>query len=104
MSNYKVNINKQKPSDQEIDQYKDFDNMVNTYGKIHRPWYALKSLYKDRKLIRLFVIIIAVILAIYISHRALKHNKTPNEQGKSRKSESSNHFVKVSPLAFASAN
>lgn len=76
MSKYKVNINKPNPSDQEIDQFKDFDNMVNTYGEIHRPWYALKELYKGRKLIRLVIIIIAIALAVYVSSKSL--NKTPS--------------------------
>lgn len=77
--------------------------MVNTYGKIHRPWYALKDLYKGRKLLRLFIIIIAIVLAVYVSHRSL-HKPPTTDDKKPDTGQVDNQSFMVSLFSRASAS
>ena len=64
MDNYKININKPNPSKKDTEKFKNFDNLVNDYKKVHSPWQLLKVMYKDRRVIRLLVIIAAIVAAI----------------------------------------
>ncbi len=64
MDKYKINIDKPNPSKKDTEKFKNFDNLVGDYKKMHSPWQLLKVMYKDRKVIRLFIIIVAVIVAI----------------------------------------
>ena len=64
MDNYKINIDKPNPSKKDTEKFKNFDNLVNDYKKLHSPWQLVKVMYKDRKVIRLLVLIAAVAAAI----------------------------------------
>ena len=65
MSDYKINIDKPDPSKQETNKFKNFDNVVNDYKKLHSPWDTLKDLYKDKKLIRIFIVLLAILIAVF---------------------------------------
>lgn len=65
MSDYKINIDKPDPSKQETNKFKNFDNVVNDYKKLHSPWDTLKDLYKDKKLIRIFIVLLALLIAVF---------------------------------------
>ena len=64
MGNYKINIDKPSPKKEQTSTFKNFDNLVDDYKKLHSPWYLLKGIYKDKKLIRLFLILMAVLIAL----------------------------------------
>ena len=65
MGNYKINIDKPSPKKEQTSRFKNFDNLVDDYKKLHSPWHLLKGIYKDKKLIRLFLVLMAVLIALF---------------------------------------
>ncbi|MCP4520147.1 MAG: hypothetical protein GY827_00355 [Cytophagales bacterium] len=67
-SKYKINVNKPMPSDEEINQKKDFSRLMNTYEEVHKnPHKFMNNRHKKMKYIMAIVVIIAVALALYVS-------------------------------------
>ncbi len=80
MSNYKINIDKPDPSKEETNKFMDFDNLAKDFETAHKPFEFRKRLFKDRKLIRLFMIIVAVLLALLFSQNEETEQSLEEEQ------------------------
>jgi hypothetical protein len=76
MSNYKINIDKPTPTKEETSKFKNFDNVVSDYKKLHSPWDLLKELYQNKKLIRIFIVLIAILIAVFFgTHETEEENR-----------------------------
>jgi hypothetical protein len=74
MSNYKINIDKPTPTKDETSKFKNFDNVVDDYKKMHSPWILLKEMYRNKKLIRIFIVLMAILVAVFFgTHTPEKH-------------------------------
>jgi hypothetical protein len=87
MSKYKINIDKPAPSKEEINKFKNFENVVSDYKKLHSPWDLLKDLYKDKKLIRIFIVLLAILFAVVFGTQESDENNGINEQVKDSQKE-----------------
>ncbi len=65
MGKYKINIDKPTPSKEQTKKFKNFDNVVSEYKTLHSPWQILKGLYKDKKIMRIFIVAMAVLIAVF---------------------------------------
>lgn len=62
MSNYKFNSDKKTPTDDEINQKKDFDKLIYNYNKATKPLYKVKlPNYKNRYYLLAIIIILALV-------------------------------------------
>lgn len=79
MSKYKIHIDKQPKSKEEHEKDMNFDKLMEDYKKYYSPFKTRQLMFKDRKLIMLFVVIIALALAIYTSMKnpPKEKEKTP---------------------------
>ena len=80
MSNYKINIDKPNPSKEESAKHKSFDNIRLDYETIHKPFELRKRLFRDKKLIRFFILIVAVLLALFFGTKGSGDSPTEKEQ------------------------
>ncbi len=80
MAKYKININKPLPSSKKIADYKNFDNVLSSYSKMHRPLYLLRNIYRDQKLLRWIIFFMIILLTIYFTHKKIdsKNKKSHN--------------------------
>jgi hypothetical protein len=79
MENYKINIDKPSPKKEDTNKFKNFNNVVSDYKKMHSPWSLLKGLYRDKQLIRIFIIIMAVLIAIFFGTKQVNNDGTSKE-------------------------
>ena len=68
MSKYKININKPEPSDEVINESKDFGKFLDTYSELHQPHKVIKTIHRNKRLIRLAILFIVVLLALLFSN------------------------------------
>lgn len=67
MSKYKININKKPPTNEEINRGKDFNKLIDTYADIHKPQKVIGTIHRNRKMIRLSIILIVILMAFLFS-------------------------------------
>lgn len=82
MSNYKINIDKPTPTKEETSKFKNFDNVVDDYKKMHSPWALLKELYRNKKLIRIFILLMAVLVAVFFGTHTAEQEEGIDEKVK----------------------
>ena len=81
MGKYKINIDKPTPKKEETNKFKNFDNVVSDYRKLHSPWDLLKDLYRDKKLIRIFIVLLAILIAAFFgTHHSAEDKKGIDEK------------------------
>ena len=68
MSKYKININKPEPSDEVINESKDFGKFLDTYSELHQPHKVIKTIHRNKRLIRIAILFIVVLLALLFSN------------------------------------
>ncbi|MBX2842319.1 MAG: hypothetical protein KTR26_11130 [Flammeovirgaceae bacterium] len=88
MSNkYKININKPKPTEQEVDLHKNFNRVLSQYKRSHtnkrKPMH--KILDKFNRFVSLFILIIVLCLVIlfiklFIMDKKGKQQQTPKPE------------------------
>ncbi|WP_020530916.1 hypothetical protein [Flexithrix dorotheae] len=88
MSNkYKININKPKPSEKEVDLHKNFNRVLSQYKRSHtnkrKPMH--KILNKFNRFMSLFILIIVLFLVIlfikmYILDKKENEQQTPQPE------------------------
>jgi hypothetical protein len=64
---YKIIINPELPSDKEIDDSKDFAKVLSGLKANHRPSKVRRKMHRNRKMMMMFVTLIAVALAVWCS-------------------------------------
>ena len=74
MTNYKFNIGKPEPNEEQIKKHKDFKRMLYNYQRATKPLY-MTPLYKN-KFVFIFIVII-VILAFLIAEYNGGEEKAP---------------------------
>ena len=80
MSKYKINIDQPTPKKEETNKFKNFDNVVSDYRKLHSPWDLLKVLYRDKKMIRIFIVLLAILIALFFgTHHSAEDNNGIDE-------------------------
>ena len=67
MTKYKININKPNPSDEKINESKNFNKFLHTYSELHQPHKLVRTVHKNKKLIRLLILIIIVLFTFLFS-------------------------------------
>lgn len=75
MNKYKININKPIPSDEVINQKKNFNELISTFEEVHNPQKFGKDRHKKLKKIQIIVLVVAVLLALYVANTTGKENK-----------------------------
>ena len=80
MSKYKINIDKPVPTKEEINKFKNFDNLVSDYSKLHSPWILLNHLYHNRKLMRLFIVLVAILIAVFFGTQYNEKETNPPDK------------------------
>ncbi len=68
MNKYKVNINKPIPSDEVINQKKNFNELLGNFEEMHNPQKFGTDRHKKIKKIQIIVIVVAVLLALYVTN------------------------------------
>ena len=68
MTKYKINVNKPAPSDEVINESKDFGKFLDSYSDIHKPQKVIRNIHKDKNLIRLAILLIIVLFALLFSN------------------------------------
>lgn len=79
MSKYKIHIDKKSRTKKELEKDMNFDQLMGEYQKYYSPYKTRRLMFKDRKLIMLFVVIIAVALALYTSLKKENNKKSSPE-------------------------
>jgi hypothetical protein len=80
MSKYKINIDKPSPSKKETQDFKNFDSLQKDFVTIHKPTEFHKKLFKDKKLIRFVILLLAVLLAVFFGKNANDEQTEQEEQ------------------------
>lgn len=68
MTKIKVNINKEPPSRKVIHKYKNFDNFIDTYHKLHTQKGIREMWYRDKKKLAYIAIIICLLLILLFAN------------------------------------
>ena len=80
MNKYKININKSMPSDEVIHAKKNFNELLTSFEEVHKPHLLAKNRHKKRTTIQLIVVIVAVLLALFVTHQKTEtEEKTTTE-------------------------
>ncbi len=82
MSKYKININKPNPSDKQINESKDFNKFLQTYSELHQPHKIVRTIHKNKKLIRLLILIIILLFTFLFSQNYFETENQVIEQDK----------------------
>lgn len=80
MNKYKININKPIPSDEVINQKKNFNELMTSFEEVHNPQKFGKDRHKNIKKIQIIVIVVAVLLALYVANTSSKDNSKASEK------------------------
>lgn len=64
MNKYKININKSMPSDEVINQKKNFNDLLGSFEELHKPHLLIKNRHKKRRTIQIIVMVVAISLAL----------------------------------------
>ena len=81
MTKIKVNINKPDPPKEVIHKYKNFDNFMDTYQKLHTQEGIRDMWYRDRKKLAFIAVIISLLL-IWLFSENEQSEKDQNEKPK----------------------
>lgn len=84
MKKYMYSKGNNQPSEDRINQYKDFNKLLESYQGLYSYEKATRPLYRDKKLLGLIILIGIVLLALFLSENDEKKNR---ETGNSRKTE-----------------
>ena len=66
---YKIHIDKPSPSDQEINQFKNFDRVLNQYNRRNKKSSLHTIIFKQNKLFPIVIIILIMLGVIYYFKR-----------------------------------
>lgn len=91
---YKIHIDPKMPSREEMKKYKKPPRALNDMKKIHRPGYVLRNLHRDRRLLRLIILIMIVLLTMFLTHEA-----TDKEDDKESPKQEQNATEESSPTS-----
>jgi hypothetical protein len=64
---YKFRKEKNMPAQDEINRYKNFSDLINTYNDFHNYRKATRPLYKNKKFMGVIILVIIVLMAIFLS-------------------------------------
>ena len=67
MSKYKVNIDPEIPSDEQIAKSQDFEKLLKKKDQQYNPVEFRKGMHKKRNLIMIVVTVVAVALALFFT-------------------------------------
>lgn len=80
---YKIHIDPKMPDREEMKKYKNPPRVMDDTKKIHQPGYIIRNLHRDRRLLRLIILIMIVLLTIFLTHEAI----TEKDQEKSKEEQ-----------------
>ena len=79
MSKLKININKQDPPAQVIRKYKNADDFMSVYKKLHKPSGIREMFLKDKTKFSMIVVFLMLLLIWVLSDENLKlENENPS--------------------------
>lgn len=87
MAKIKVNINKPDPPSKRIQKYKNYNNFVDTYKKLHTPKGIWEMWYYDRNRLAMIVVMLMLLL-IFILSDWENEGKNKKDQTPKKKVES----------------
>lgn len=74
MNKYKININKPMPSDEVINQKKNFNDLLGSFEELHKPHLLVKNRHKKRRTIQIIVMVVAVFLALFFTKESTEND------------------------------
>lgn len=74
MNKYKININKTMPSDEVINQKKNFNDLLGSFEELHKPHLLVKNRHKKRRTIQIIVMVVAVFLALFFAKESTEND------------------------------
>jgi len=86
MTKIKVNINKEDPKPETIRKYKNYDNFLTSYQKLHTPRGIHELWTKDR--VKFSMIVVFIVLFLLYLFGELGNDEAPKEQPNKPKTES----------------
>ena len=80
MNKYKININKPIPSDEVINQKKNFNELLGNFKEVHNPQKFGVDRHRKIKKIQIIVVVVAILLALYVANT--NHEKSDKSSEK----------------------
>ena len=88
MTKIKVNINKEDPKPETIRKYKNYDNFITSYQKLHTPKGIYELWMKDR--VKFSMIVVFIVLIMLYIFGELGNDGNENKDTEKEKIESVN--------------
>lgn len=85
MTKIKVNINKDDPKPETIRKYKNYDNFITSYQKLHTPRGIHELWMKDR--VKFSMIVVFIVLFLLYLFGELGNDESPKPEPKKNNTE-----------------
>lgn len=69
MSKYNINIDPKLPTEEETKSFQNFDSIIGDAQNIHRPSFMVQNIHKNFRLVKIVILIMIVLLAVFFSHK-----------------------------------